>query len=234
MRKFLLGASALALASGLAGAAQAVPVAVAVAFKQDAGFVQTTPVNSLVPGSYTYSASTANYTFNGSMIGSPLLPQGYFDTTNVNVEYTGESGLHILDVWITQSNLSSPQGTASFTGGFTTNTWTSGTVEVIEEVRIDPLNNLFFSGTQVGQQDFMSPVSAMAFASTPVTLNGLYSETVHYTIRTNAAGASSNNTIDITVPEPASLGLVGVGLAALGFLRRRDKNNDAAAPIATA
>jgi hypothetical protein len=229
MRNFLFGAGALALVFTCGTVAHAIPTTAKVQWSEDGGatVVQNPGLINPAGGAWHYSGSTAHYFFDGTMFGSPLLPPGYFDTTNVNVQYSG-SGTHYLTVWITQQGLTAPVDTSAFSAGFTTNTWTGGVYQVTEEAFIDPTNGLF-SGTSIGSHSFTSPVDANASASALIALGNpsLYSETVKYTIYTSGSSASSNNTIDITVPEPASLGLVGAGIAALGFLRRRRDNNNA-------
>jgi hypothetical protein len=221
VRKFLFSASALALACAFGGAAHAVPT-VSIQWQEDAGaFNSLVPTANLPPGNYTYNATGALYTFNGSLFGSPLLPQGFFNTSNQNVKYNGADGAHTLTVWITEQNLTVPVGPATFSAAFTTNSWSpAGVTKVTEDVYVSTANALF-GGTLIGTQTFNSQVDADGFAWKTLSLAGPYSETVKYTIYTAQNGAASNNTINVSVPEPGSLALIGVGLIGLGLLARR-------------
>jgi len=64
-----------------------------------------------------------------------------------------------------------------------------------------------------------------SFAFGPVTITGIAAGTCSFTIALEADGAilaTESDTITVgSVPEPATIGLIGLGLAALGFARRR-------------
>jgi hypothetical protein len=159
-----------------------------------------------------------------SATGNPILTEPAFSTSSMDVQNV--DGLsHVLNVFLTQTDLTSPQSVNSFLSSFTSQTFSGGITSVVEQTFIDP-NNGWFDGTLLASQTFNGLGSASSVDSTP-PLDGAYSETVEYTITTNGFGRV-NDTINIdaapqAVPEPSTLALFStalLGLAALAATKR--------------
>jgi len=159
-----------------------------------------------------------------SATGAPILDEPAFSTSSMDVENV--DGLsHVLNVFLTQTDITSPPAGNSFLSSFTSQTFSGGIVSVVEQTFIDP-NNGLFDGTLLASQTFNGLGSTSSVDSAPA-LDGTYSETVEYTITTNGLGRV-NDTINIdaapqAVPEPSTLALFAtalLGLAALAATKR--------------
>jgi hypothetical protein len=154
---------------------------------------------------------------NVSGTGSPILPQPLLLTNSTNI--TAGSGNHVLNVFITEQDLSSPTGIAQFLSRFSSTLFTGAVTSVVETTLLSTSNALY-AGTQLSTATFTTGGFVVGTQNSP-SLAPLYSETAQYTITTSGAG----NVVDaivISTPEPASLTLFGVGLlSTLAFARRR-------------
>ncbi len=231
MRKFLLAASLLT--APFVG----MSVAHAGVFAQvDIGDGNGFQAASIVPtpfapaGNYTYGYSAGDYSVNGSVTTLPALTSPDTDTTAVNVANNGIAGTVTVEISVT--GLTSPLGVWNALSGFDTNSFTGNIVSVDEATYIGISGNAFDTATQLASAHFTTANTSTSEVQPTPDLKGTYSETVEYIITFGASNTqnSANDSIDITnVPEPASLALLGAGLAGLGMIRRRKKNNAAAA-----
>ena len=202
-----LAAATVVLAFG-AGAANA---AVVIGLQENGGAITNTGVSSLTAfsfGTFTVDAS-------GTAITTPFgLDSQTLDTS------TSTAG--VLSVYVTETGITAPIGTVSFTSTFTGNTIPAGWT-VQEQTFLDTGNgNFIVSGPTahlLGNQTFSSFGAVQQSAS--VATGSDYSITDLYTVTSTGAG-TANDTIDISaVPEPATWAMFLVGFGAIGFAMRR-------------
>ncbi len=120
-------------------------------------------------------------------------------------------------------------GLTSIGGGFFSAI--GGTLDVASTLTfqtfIDSTNSAFGTQQLLGTNTFSNTIPfSNSFTSNGIPGTGLFSETAVFTI---VAGANSTTSFDgrlnqnQNIPEPASMALLGVGLAAIGVTRRRSR-----------
>jgi hypothetical protein len=137
------------------------------------------------------------------------------DINNTDITSTAPA---TLVVSFTETDLTSA-GAKNWLTKFT-GSWSGGPASVELQTYLDMSNTPFGTGTPLA--DLTSSSGLFALSATSSAGSGLYSVTEILTI--NAGAANELFSLDGLVadaPEPASLGLLGAGLAALGLLRRR-------------
>ena len=214
--------SLMAAVAGVAGvlgatAAHADPI-VSIGLGVNGGSV--TQVSSGI-GFASYS-SGANY--NGYLLTSisgtgapPLTGNSLFNTNTINLTTSGTS--NVLDIYITESGLTSPNGLIDFNSSFTENSLTSGWT-VAESTYFNSTNALW-GGTLLGSANF----TAIGTHETSTSMNtgsGPYSITAEYVVTPDSITGSSNSTINVSTPEPGALVMFAAGLLGCAlFINRR-------------
>jgi PEP-CTERM motif-containing protein len=160
-----------------------------------------------------FSGATTDFTINNYIFGTSLLGGGTLvDGGSGVVSSTGAGTLTLLLVE-TGVPLS---GALSFTSDFLAKTFTG--LSVTRGFYLDTSN----AGTLTGAMSLGSTTLANAlFNSGAISLTGPFSLIEQIVITAPSKGGLLSSQDTVGVPEPMSLGLFGIGLAAVGLMRRR-------------
>jgi hypothetical protein len=212
----LLGAAIFAATlTSYAGTAGAGTISIGL---QEAGYFggATTTVNT---GSSSAGVVGYNYgTFslnNVSALGSTAPGSLFSNAINATTSSAGA-----LTIYLTQQGVTAPIKESNFLSSFTANLIPTGWT--VKESTYFSSTNALYSGTLLATTLFTHASTSVNFITPALVGNGPYSLTEIYTISATAGGGTTNNTIDLTpVPEPSTLGLLGMGLLGIGLVRRR-------------
>ena len=137
-----------------------------------------------------------------------------------NAINTSTTAAGTLTIYLTEQGITAPITSAKFLSSFTSNLIPAGWR--VKETTYYSSSDALYSGTLLASHLFSSASAAVNFVDPALVGAGPYSLTEVYTIAAKAGGGTTNNTIDLTpVPEPSTLAVLGAGLLALAFLRRR-------------
>jgi len=159
-------------------------------------------------GAFNITSATAT--------GTPIVPEPTLLTQTIDA--TANAG-GTLKIFITEQGLTFPTPSGLLLSGFTSNVFFGPATSVEEQTFVDAGNGLF-GGTPLASATFTG-INSTTSLDLATTGTGPFSETAVYTITAAGAGAAFNDTINITLPEPASLSMVGFGLLGLSTGLRR-------------
>ena len=185
----------------------------------------TAPANAL-PAGFSALSFTATGVPN---IPSPDLATISSISTGMNFGSTSQT----IELIITQTNLSTPSGIFSVTVTSDLNNLIGGGVTTTSKTFVDSSNTAFGEGATaklVSSQNGIAGQDVTNGAGGETTAvnvgTGLYSETrdVFATFTGNSETLTTNNQLLTSVPEPASIALIGSALFGLGMIRRRKRS----------
>lgn len=186
------------------------------------GPITTEAVN---PGVASFTGSYGSFSLN-ILDGADTSATGLPYLLNTTIQDSTSTG-GTLYVWISSVDLSQPTtlGSLAAVSSFTSNILPTGWT-VSEYTYLDTTDKAWSGaavpGNLVGSTTFTA-IGTDVTPSATFSLNGLFSMTELYVITAPTHG-STLDTISAYVPEPSSLGILGLGLSAigaLGWIRRR-------------
>ena len=208
----LLTAAAIAVTSLAAAGAQANPISIEAIRNGNAPVLLASGNGSAGVAGY----ELGNFTIDFAATGTPGMPNPNFGSNTLTIKSTSNGTIQLL-----ASETNNKAIVAGFILGLSNNPLSS--VTVTESVYADDSNAAFGLGTLLGSAS-LTPGQTVSLNAPFGDLSKPYSITEVYTISFGEGGGTVDATIlekASAVPEPMSVGLLGMGLAGIGMVRAR-------------
>jgi hypothetical protein len=236
----------LVIIAGMAGLANAVAAPVYVGLQDGNGTIDTI-VNG-ANGAATFGVTpigTSGIFASGSVEGTPPLPEPDLLSNTLDVAGEHDAAGGTISVYVTETNqfpLSFNSYFSGFQSAIATNApgpigATGNTVTQVQEsiyvhdcvinTPCSATTDVYKLDTLVATDTFTSTGSVEKISQINPGLTAPYAITEVYTVTfapyssVNNSYGQASNSISMSVPEPASMAMFGMGMVALGFVRRR-------------
>jgi hypothetical protein len=143
-----------------------------------------------------------------------LAPGDLFDVGTLDISTAGSGSLSLM---LTETNLTGPSALTFLSTFSATLTNANVTRTFFLDTTNAGLETISLGSTTLADQSFLSAL---------ISLPGMFSISEQIDVTATGAGAklSGDDAVNASVPEPASVGLFGLALAAVGFIRRRKRH----------
>lgn len=225
MRRFLIAAVALLGLAAIATETRAAPMLSYRVFED--GILKDT--GNAAAGWLNAAGNTGLFHWSISAFGTPLVDAPGLGTQTTSISSPGFTQAHSIRIEVTQTDLPSASATgggllAQLANSFTANFLIGGAaLDSVSIANYVDENNAAFGRSQLMASaafDASGPHAAGSVLAEVMLPNTLFSETMVFEATFTGGPSQLHTSSQITVPEPASFALFGLGLIGLGAARR--------------